>query len=549
MISEDPFSQCYADLLDDTYDVVDRIVLNAYYRFAQSTGGFRSWWRQWHGSDDNLDDTRLMRLAGRFSRRVRGWAKKNSIPVVDCKAGERKHLLTEQHLPKDPDFEGIFLVLVGRAPAPVWQVQRSDNGIRNIRRKNPMPWVNHYHFHILDKEWGHITFRVCGHVPFNTQVMLNGHEYVACQARKAGIDFTKEGNCFTDVSSAADLSKVADALRSRTAVGRLLRVCERWIYRCVAFGLSFDEQKRSGFRYAYSVFQLEYSRNLLFTRGRQMDRVFAGVIDRTRGLLDVKKLKTIFGFKNRPTRKVNGKPCRFEVQLENPVYDLTVFKVHFGRLTLKVYTKGERVLRIEAVAHNTKELRCRRSVGEFGLIVIRLADMVERFLQVVHCVDVTWIDDETLEALPLPSKVGETRVGGVDINNPRMRAAMHAVVALASAPSGFTASDHAAKVRALYPKLRLFYTPRRAAYDIKKLRGKGLVRKIPKSRRYEPSPDGLRAMAAIFVLRDKVIKPLLASRGRLKMGRKPKFRSDLDVHYDAVQRAMQQLFKAMKLAA
>jgi len=29
--------------------------------------------------------------------------------------------------------------------------------------------------------------------------MLNGHEYVACQARKAGITFTKQGNCFTHV--------------------------------------------------------------------------------------------------------------------------------------------------------------------------------------------------------------------------------------------------------------------------------------------------------------------------------------------------------------
>ena len=30
-------------------------------------------------------------------------------------------------------------------------------------------------------------------------------------------------------------------------------------------------------------------------------------------------------------------------------YDLTIFKLHCGRLTLKIYTKGERVLRIEIV--------------------------------------------------------------------------------------------------------------------------------------------------------------------------------------------------------
>jgi len=36
------------------------------------------------------------------------------------------------------------------------------------------------------------------------------------------------------------------------------------------------------------------------------------------------------------------------------------------------------------------------------------------------------------------------------------------------------------------------------------LRGKGMVRKIGTSRRYEPEPDGLRAMTALVVLREKV---------------------------------------------
>ena len=117
--------------------------------------------------------------------------------------------------------------------------------------------------------------------------MLNGHEFVACRARQAGIGFSKEANCFTEVSSATDLAKVADALRSKTAVGRLREVCERWIYLCVCFGLPFDEQEKSGFYYGFSVYQAEYSRNLLFKRGAEMDQVFNGVIDRTRALLDI----------------------------------------------------------------------------------------------------------------------------------------------------------------------------------------------------------------------------------------------------------------------
>jgi hypothetical protein len=73
--------------------------------------------------------------------------------------------------------------------------------------KQPWPYVIHYSFHILDPDWGHLTIKMSGHPPFGAQVMLNGHEYVACQAQKAGIDFRKQDNCFTTTPNAADLAQ------------------------------------------------------------------------------------------------------------------------------------------------------------------------------------------------------------------------------------------------------------------------------------------------------------------------------------------------------
>ena len=84
-------------------------------------------------------------------------------------------------------------------------------------------------------------------------------------------------------------------------IGRLRQVCDRWIYSaCLCFGLDATEQARSGFGYASSVYQVEYSRNLLFRVGAQMDRVFNTVVDRTRARLDVPMLPTLFGAKRRP---------------------------------------------------------------------------------------------------------------------------------------------------------------------------------------------------------------------------------------------------------
>ena len=502
----------YGSLLDGSYDCVDRIVLNAFFAFGCSPGGFRTWWRALHeGSDEHPGDTRLMRMAGRFARRVRAWAEANDVPVIYCKTGERKHLIAGQHLAARQPGTGVFLVLAAKAMAPVWKVRRSAGGvITNLERKTEL--VNHFSFHIIDPEWGPVTIKTCPHPPFSAQIMLNGHEYVACVAAGLGIGFAKEGNCFTSVTDTQALAGVADTLSEARTIGRLARVCQRWIYSsCLCCALDSSEQQASGFCCTFSVYQAEYSRNLLFRSGATMDRVFSAIIDRTRARIDVPVLKTLFGFKSRPDRDRKGGPPRLAAVIETPVYDLTVLKLHFGKLTLKAYTKGEHVLRFEAITHNTSELRTGRMLDRFCQIVTALADMLDRFLTVCDCVHASFADDHTLDQLPQPAYLGATRLGGIDISRPRARAALSAALSLAACPAGFTAADFTAKIQAITGDTG--YTARQGAYDIRKLRAKNLITRNHRSRRYLTPPDAARTIAGVLILRDQVLIPSLAAIG------------------------------------
>ena len=538
----DELTERYGDLLTGSYDCVDRIVLNAYYSLGHNPGGFRVWWRRWHGgSDEELDNTHLMRMAGRFARRVRAWANTCQVPVIDCRRGERKHQLAEEYLASHSVGPGVFLILVARASASVWEVTRSSSGvIVNLAKK--MAFVNHYSFHIMDPEWGHVTIKMSGHPPFAAQVILNGHEYVAAQASAAGIGFTKQGNCFTAVADPVGLAQVADTLSQHATVGRLSQVCDRWIYSaCLCFGLDLAEQARSGFRYEYSVYQAEYSRNLVFKVGAQMEKVFDGIVDRTRSRLDVPTLRTLFGAKQRPGRNGSSElSLQLAAMIETPRYDLTMFKVHFGLLTLKAYTKGEHVLRFEAITHNTKQLRCGRVLEKFPEITHRLAGMVERFTTALDCVDVGFLPDGTLDELPLPTRIGTTRLGGVDLNKPRTRSALAAVLALAAAPGGFTVTDLTAKVHAITGQTD--YTTRQAAYDLRKLRGKDLIAKPGRSRRYHVLPPAARTITALLALRDQVISPILAGIRSPRMGRKPTHWTRVDRDYETLRVNMHTLF-------
>jgi hypothetical protein len=92
------------------------------------------------------------------------------------------------------------------------------------------------------------------------------------------------------------------------------------------------------------------------------------------------------------------------------------------------------VLRIEAVVHNTGELRCGRSLAKFPQIVAAAKSILHRFTAALSCIDQCFIADDMLEQLPAPCQIGKTKVGGIDLNKRRMRWVTEAVIALSVIP-------------------------------------------------------------------------------------------------------------------
>jgi hypothetical protein len=111
--------------------------------------------------------------------------------------------------------------------------------------------------------------------------------------------------------------------------------------------------------------------------------------------------------------------------------------------------------------------------------------------------DAAFVSSKTLDHLPTSSQVGKTRVGGIDLNKPRTRAVLSAILSLACCPDGFTAGQLADRVRSTSGIADSCDDARRTAYDIKKLRGKDLLSKPPKSRRCLLPRQAVRTIAAL----------------------------------------------------
>jgi len=166
----------------------------------------------------------------------------------------------------------------------------------------------------------------------------------------------------------------------------------------------------------------------------------------------------------------------------------------------------------------------------------------------LDCVELGFLPDGILDQLPAPSTLGATRTGGLDINLPRVRAALAAALAMAVAPARFTVAEFTAKVRAITGQAPKDYSVRQGAYDLRKLRGKQLLIKPGRTRRHHVPEVAARTIAALLTIRDKVIAPLAAGIRTPRRGRPPKNWTTIDRDYETLRLNMRTLLNHLGIA-
>ncbi len=148
MTTTEDLSSYLADRLEGTYDCADRNTVRGYYPLGQTSGGLLTWWNQLF-PNTALTEERLRKLAGDFGRRVNGYARKHKITLRYCATGEKdKHAQAVKLRPVDPQYRGVFAILVAKAPGLVWQAKNNWEGKVVVRR--PKSWPLVYHFHIVE---------------------------------------------------------------------------------------------------------------------------------------------------------------------------------------------------------------------------------------------------------------------------------------------------------------------------------------------------------------------------------------------------------------
>ena len=343
--------------------------------------------------------------------------------------------------------------------------------------------------------------RMSPYLPFSARVCLNQHHWLANRMREEGIDFHQCSNAFMRCAKPERLQELADELTPHD----LVACGQKWLA-CFTPFFTAAEREEAGCQHRLFFAQTEFCDNLVFHRRAALDKLGERLIDANRTIGQPNKITTIFG---RKISKLHHGKLQTEIEhmdLPNPV-----IRSHYRNGFIKQYVRDHLMLRTEAATDNVTDYGVKKAVANLPALRSTLSAINDNYLDVQQDIVETFIDRGQLRKLAEPTiTTTGKRIPGLKLDNPRQLALMHALVRFSHIAAGnsFTSAGlHQSVLDALGASADR-YTLASLRYDLSKLRAKGLVEKLPHSRRYRLLPNGYSICLIFLKLFDRVYAPL-----------------------------------------
>jgi hypothetical protein len=238
------------------------------------------------------------------------------------------------------------------------------------------------------------------------------------------------------------------------------------------------------------------------------------------------------------------------LNLPNPV-----IRSHYRHGVIKQYVRDHLLLRTEVASNNVADYALPKAIDHLSPLRSKLSAIVDNYLDVQQDILETFVDRGQLRTLSRPTILPTgKRIPGLKLDHARQLALMHALVRFSHIAAGntfTTAALHPHAAAALGSSADE-YRLSSLRYELSKLRAKGLVEKLPGSRRYRLLPEGYRLCLIFLKLFDRIYAPLTAGLLRPFPADTPlldRRLCRLDQLYRRVAGTLEQLLQAVGLKA
>jgi hypothetical protein len=476
----------------------DRIYLNGYVPNLQVGGQVVNFLT--HRGFPIPSPALLERNGTRFRHAVGTYAKANGIPVVRFAKGDRKLDVMRPHLDRLEEAGQTGVAAIGVAQ----EFQRVFTATTHPAQNGGVPHfgyvkadrrVTAYYFYLVDEVFGPAFVKVCAYFPYPIKIWLNGHEYAKRAAIRAGIGFTALANGFAACDDPAGLQAICDSL----GPGAIRVFAERWWAR-LPMPLT-PEDRAAGYWWEVSMRQVEVSRTIVFDAPRHTRAFFEALLVDNLDVGRPEEMQIVFG------RKVRIAPVEgYRTRLLRSGDQVTL-NAFFRHSRVKSYLKEGRAFRIETVVNDPGDLGIARRLEHLEEIYAAGRDVNRRMVDTFRVGQGCVLASPAFERVARPTLQDGRRAPALRFGDPRVMALAGALCASVHAVGGFTNRSLRARVATL---LGTEYSQAQMSYDLRRLRLKGVIRRLEHSNTYVLTEHGLRVAVFYVKVHDRLLRPLLA---------------------------------------
>jgi hypothetical protein len=361
----------------------------------------------------------------------------------------------------------------------------------------------HYYFYFIDEDLGLCYLRVPTWAPFRLQFYFNGHNWLARQMRKSGMQFTMIDNAFVSIDDFAEAQQTASKFNVR-----------RLHHRLDQFALQFCpvvQQFQQGYR--WTIMQVEYATDIVFDSQHDLQDIYQPLI---RHIIIAVKADNVAKFLG---RKVHG---NFKDQLNSDFstrIEGTRIKHHMAQSSIKMYDKHGLVLRIETTTNDVsffkhyrkvehrdgtssmKNASVLKTIYSLGVMAGLMTAANRRYLAFISSLDQPNLGTKHLDKISRPVQHNDRSYRGFNLFNGIDLSLFLAIVRGEFTINGFRNRD-------LQRRLRL--NGSQVTRLLKRLRLHGLTKKVVRSHKYYLTNLGRRLISCVLRLREETILPALA---------------------------------------
>jgi hypothetical protein len=362
----------------------------------------------------------------------------------------------------------------------------------------------HYYFYLVDEDLGLCYVRVPTWLPCRLQIYFNGHNWLAGQLRKLGIEHQLVDNAFVQIADWPRAQQIANGWEAKRMHRKLDAFARTYcpIYREFAGG------------YHWSVDQCEYATDIVFRRQADLQAIYENLARTAIHTVKPDNIATFLGRKL-STQFEGEMGNRFNIRIEG-----TRIKHTMGPVSLKLYDKFGLILRIETTVNDLTFFKHYREVEHrdgsreiqwaslqktiYSLPALRelLEAANRRYLEFLSAIEDPRAGRNKLNKLSQPVEQEGRRYSGFNLFNPDHENLLCSIVRGEFNISGLQNKT----LRRHLPQLSSSQISRL----LKRLRTHGLLKKVGHTYKYYATAFAKEVVATALKLRELVIIPQLA---------------------------------------